>query len=407
MYALRIFCAAVAVWIILGGLTPQTFAEEPRPVTELVHGNNRFGLDLYGKLRQAPGNLFFSPYSISAAMAMAYGGARGETESQMAKVMHFGEEQTALHTAFAALQTGLKTEGSNADYQLNVANRLWGQSGIPFLESYLQLTQRDYGAALQTLDFAGAAEASRGTINRWVEEQTHEKIKDLLPPGSVDARTRLILTNAIYFLGNWASQFQTNATQDAPFFLGGGRETKAPMMYQKGHFRFAAAEGLQLLEMPYRGGQLAMTVLLPSDRDGLARLEESLSADKLDGWLGKLQSREVSVFVPKFKLTSEFTLNGTLAALGMTLPFSANADFSGMDGQRDLYISAVIHKAFVDVNESGTEAAAATGVMMRALAARPTARPLVFRADHPFVFLIRDTRTGSILFLGRITDPQG
>ena len=189
------------------------------------------------------------------------------------------------------------------------------------------------------------------------------------------------------------------------FFAGGG-ETKTPMMHQKGHFRFGAAQGLQLLEMPYRGGRLAMLVLLPSDRDGLARLEESLSADKLDGWLGTLQSREVSVFVPKFKLTSEFTLNRTLASLGMTLPFSSDADFSGMDGQRDLYISAVIHKAFVDVNESGTEAAAATGIVMRAMAARPGPPPVVFRADHPFVLLIRDGQTGSILFVGRMADPR-
>ncbi len=423
---LRSHCARLAsmapiVWIALGGLASQLFAHEPRGMTELVQGNNRFGFDLYGKLRGQPGNLFFSPYSISAAMAMTYGGARGETESQIAKVMHFGQDQARLHAAFAALQADLKTEGSKADYQLSIANRLWGQAGFPFLESYVKLTERDYGAALKTMDFREAAEASRKAINLWIEEQTRRKIKDLLPPGSVDARTRLVLTDAIYFLGNWASQFQKEATRDAPFFLADGSETKVPMMQQKGYFRFAAADGLQLLEMPYRGGRLAMVVLLPRERGlsrflgqdatkmGLspsARSEQSLSADKLAGWLGHLQSRQVIVFLPRFKLTSEFTLNHTLESLGMTLPFSVHADFSGMDGRRDLYLSAAFHKAFVDVNESGTEAAAATGMVMRALAARPGPPPIVFRADHPFLFLIRDNQTGSILFLGRMADPR-
>ena len=375
-------------------------------MSSVVAGNTAFGLDLYAKLRQTPGNQFFSPLSISTALAMTYGGARGETETQMAKVLHFLPEQEELHAAFAQLQDGLRTNNKKgSDYQFLVANRLWGQSGFRFLESYLKLTERSYGAPLAQLDFIGQPDPSRATINRWVEEQTAEKIRELLLPRMITSDTRLVLTNAVYFLGNWTSSFDDKATQDAPFHLDGTRTLQTPTMHQKAHFRFGSADGVQILEMPYKGQRLTMVVILPEARDGLAAVEASLSAEKLDRWLSLLTNQEVNVFLPRFKVTSQFSVVDALKSLGMTLPFSNRADFSGMDGRQDLLISEVVHKAFVDVNERGTEAAAATAVVMSRKAA-VHGLPQVFRADHPFLFLIRDSKTGSILFFGRLADPK-
>lgn len=394
-----------AMVVSLVGVGRPVAAEEVK-VSSVASGNTAFGLDLYAKLRQEPGNRFFSPLGISTALAMAYGGARGETEAQMAKALHFPREQEGLHAAFARLQDALRTDNPrDADYQFLVANRLWGQSGFRFLESYLKLTEQSYRAPLAQLDFEREPEPARATINRWVEEQTREKIRDLLPPGSIMPTTRLVLTNAVYFLGNWSSPFDDDATQNAPFYSDGTRTVETPMMRQQAHFRFASADGVQILEMPYKGERLAMTILLPEARDGLAAVEASLSTEKLARWLTSLTPREVNVLLPRFKMTSQFSLVDALKSLGMTLPFSERADFSGMDGRQDLFLSEVVHKAFVDVNERGTEAAAATGVMAGATA-MPSEPPPVFRADHPFVFLIRDTKTGSILFFGRLADPK-
>ena len=392
----------VAAVFAVGGLVATLSAGEPQKMTALVQGNNAFGLDLYGQLRRPPGNLFLSPHSIATALAMACGGARGDTAAQMARALHCTLAEDELGPAYAALDGELNA-GGKTDYQLSIANRLWGQKRFPFLDSYRELTARCFGAPVEELDFQ-QPEAARSTINRWVEEQTHEKIKDLLPAGSISGDTRLVLTNAIYFLGNWQKQFEEKATRDAAFYPAAGKETQVPMMYQQSHFRLGAADGLQLLELPYKGERLSMLVLLPDQRDGLPKLEASLSAGKLEGWLKTLVRREVRVSLPKFKLSSQFILNDPLSALGMTLPFGDKADFSGMDGRRDLYISVVVHKAFVDVNERGTEAAAATGIAMKAMAMGPP--PAQFRADHPFLFLIRDEPSGSILFFGRMAEPQ-
>jgi serpin B len=394
----------IAVTLSLACLLTWLPAAEPQAASELAQGNNSFATDLYGQLRQQPGNLFFSPFSISAAMAMAYGGARSDTETQMAKVMHFTLGQDKLHPTFAAVQEGLKSGGDKAEYQLSIANRLWGQAGFKFMDDYIKLTEKYYGAAIKDLDFASNAEDSRGIINKWVEEQTRQKIKDLMPPGSIDRDTRLVLTNAVYFLGNWVRQFDPKATRDAPFYAAGGKEVKVPMMAQKASFRYGAADGVKVLDLPYKGNRLSMLIVLPDTRDGLPKVEESLTAAKIDGWLKSASSREVMLSLPKFKLTAQFSLKGTLQSMGMTLPFSDKADLSGIDNKRDLYISAVIHKAFVDVNEVGTEAAAATGVSIGLMAA-PVTQPQEFKADHPFLFLIRDNQSGSILFLGRVNNP--
>jgi serpin B len=374
----------------------------------VVKGNTTFALDLYRELKDTKrGNIFFSPYSISTALAMTYGGARGNTAKQMADVLHFPANHQELHPAFANLEALLNAVQEKGKVQLHVANSLWPQKDYPFLKEYLALVKKYYGVDITPVDYVQAADAATRSINRWVEEKTKNKIKDLIQPGILDALTRLVLTNAIYFKGNWASQFDENRTKHDDFYLLSGQTVQTPMMAQKSKFKYNEFESLQVLELPYVGEGLSMLVLLPKEKGGLPHLEKSLTAETLREWTEGLMEIEVKVFLPKFKMTSLFSLEKTLAAMGMHDAFDrTKANFSGMDGQRNwLYIGAVVHKAFVDVNEEGTEAAAATAVVMRIKMARRPLRPVVFRADHPFLFLIRDNQTGSILFMGRVLDP--
>jgi serpin B len=376
-------------------------------MSAVVDGNNRFATGLYARLKdKTSGNLFFSPYSISTALAMTYAGAAGETQKQMAEVLHITVPESELHQAMARLRENLLADKKKG-YQLRVANRLWGQKGYEFLPEFLQTTRKDYGAELGVLDFAQATETARREINGWVEKQTEHKIKDLLPPGTLDAMTRLVLTNAIYFKGNWQEQFEKDATEDAPFHVSADKDVVVPMMHQTERFGYRAADALQVLEMPYAKGELSMIVLLPKETEGLPRLEKKLTQANLQEWTQGLRRQKVIVYLPRFKMTSQFGLTDTLQAMGMRLAFEpGKADFSGMSRSEELFISAVIHKAFVDVNEEGTEAAAATGVAIAATAAPLQEEPPVFRADRPFVFLIRDNRTGSIVFMGRVTNPK-
>ena len=270
-----------------------------------------------------------------------------------------------------------------------------------FLKEFLDLTQANYGAGLKEVDFVKAAEAVRKTINAWVEKQTQEKIKNLIKRGILDADTCLVLTNAIYFKGNWASRFNNRYTKDSPFTIAPGESVEVPMMFRSGKFKFLEEDTFHMLELPYVDDELSMVVLLPKEIEGLGELQNSLSTGNLKAWLGNLRKQEVRVYLPRFKTTSEFMLAEVLKFMGMTDAFSGRADFSGMTGRKELFISAVIHKAFVEVNEKGTEAAAATAVVMK----RGGPRGGVFRADHPFIFLIRDNRSGSILFLGRLVNP--
>jgi len=377
----------------------------------VAQANNAFAFDLYRKLEPAPGaNVFFSPYSIETALAMTAAGARGATAAQMTKVLHLdGFAANALPAAFGAQQGALTGAGAAAGVRLLVANSLWMQQDQPIRPDYLANVQKDFGAALFTVDFASQAEVVRLRVNAWVGDKTEQRIKDLLHPGDVDARTRLILVNAIYFKGAWAEPFDAKATAPAPFTLAGGETKSTPLMRRK----FAVARmaelpddpvPLKILALPYQGRALEFVALLPDSPTALPDLEKTLTADRLDAWLGKLsRTYDVEVFLPKFKLEAHYGLGAPLAALGMTDAFTPRADFSGMDGAHDLMLGAAVHQAFVEVNEEGTEAAAATGVVVRPALMR--AAPPVFRADHPFLFLIRDAASGAILFLGRLAAP--
>jgi len=371
-----------------------------------TEGNNVFAVALYGRLRHQNGNLFFSPESISTALAMAYAGARGSTASEMAKTLHFTLPPDKLHPAMGALLRDLNA--AHEGYQLSVANALWAQQGYTFLDDFLSLLKTDYGAGLNQVNFKGATEAARLTINQWVEQKTQDKIKDLLQPGALRSDTRLVLTNAIYFKGDWETQFDKAQTKSEDFHLSPAQAATAPLMHREGRFSYFDGGTFQILEIPYKSKELSMIVFLPKDAGGLSALEQSLTGSNLQQWVGKLGSvPKVIVTMPKFKMTQQFELGSTLSAMGMPQAFSGSADFSGMTGHRDFAISEVIHKAYVDVNEEGTEAAAATAVTMRALAMRaPEGPPPVFRADHPFVFMIRDNRSASILFMGRMADPR-
>jgi serpin B len=375
-------------------------------VPEVVKGNTAFALDLYQQLKDRPGNLFFSPHSISSALAMTYAGARGQTEKEMAKALHFSLPQEGLHAAFSTLAAQLYNVQSKGRVALTVANSLWCQQSYHFEDAFLNLTRKQYRAETRLVDFKHSAEAARSEINTWVERRTNEKIKDLIRPHLLSADTRLVLCNAVYFKGKWALQFDPKRTESAPFFTSPDNSLPVPMMWQKSNFKMLDAGDVSLLEMPYAGDDLSMIVLLPKAVDGLPALERQLDTDSLGKWIAKLgqaHAGELSVWLPKFKTTCSFELAKELADMGMPSAFNMTADFSGMTGTRDLFISDVVHKAFVEVNEEGTEAAAATGVVMAMKGIM--SRPRIFKADHPFLFLIRENQNGSILFLGRIADP--
>jgi serpin B len=367
---------------------------------DAVQGSTHFALDLYHLLRLDGGNLFFSPYSLTTALAMTYAGARGVTASQMASALHFPSDQPALHAAYARLQAGLAEADRSGQIQLKVANSLWPQRGYPFLHGFLALIKHYYGVAVTPVDYR-QTEAARRVINSWVEERTANKINELIPPGLLDALTRLVLVNAIYFIGDWDTQFEPRLTHPAAFRLPGGEQVPVQLMYQKENFGYRSVDGLQVVELPYTGKALSMLVLLPDKVDGLDRLEDSLTPENLERWTRDLDEQKVEVFLPRFELTQPFRLDSLLQSLGMRDAFTSRADFSGMDGRRELYIGAVLHKAYVRVNEEGSQAAAATAVAVRWLCAKPVPAP-IFRADHPFLFLIRENATGSLLFLGRL-----
>jgi serpin B len=377
----------------------------PADVRTLVQGNNDFALDLYARLRAKEGNLFYSPYSISTALAMTYAGARGPTAEEMAQVLHFSLDGKRLHPACAELIRELNGHSLPRDYQLAVAQSLWGDASLSVNPDFEGLIHAHYGARLRVVDFDRHPEPARQKINRWVEERTNDKIKELLHQGDIDSMTRMVLVNAIYFKAAWQRPFEKDETDQNAVFHAAGKEVKAAMMHQTEEFNYVEGEGFQAVELPYEARELSMVVLLPRERAGLGKLEQSLTAARLDACLGKLAPRRVEVALPRFKLEARFDLAKELAALGMPLAFSLGADFSGISTTQQLMISEVIHQAFVDVNEGGTEAAAATAVAL-ALASPPPETPVAVQADHPFLFLLRDQRTGSILFLGRVTDPS-
>jgi serpin B len=374
-------------------------------VNQVVAGNTEFALDLYARLRTGDGNVFFSPYSISAALAMTYAGARDETATQMASTLHFDLPPDKLHPAFSELKTNLDAIQEKGKVRLAVANSLWPQVGFDFRQDYLALCEQYYGSAIVPVDFSRHTEAARTKINDWVSERTDGKIDELIGPGRLDELSRIVLVNAIYFKGDWRTKFDASRTQDQPFHISSGTPVTARLMEQTADFSYAEFPDLQVLEMPYAGGDISMVVLLPHDVDGLTNLEAQLTPENLNSWINGLGTEKVHVFFPGFTFRSQFLLADTLSAMGMPDAFDATADFSGMDGRKDLYISSVIHEAYVKVDEKGTEAAAATAVVMTELVMAEPLRIPTFRADHPFLFLIRDNETGSILFLGRVMNP--
>jgi serine protease inhibitor len=371
----------------------------------LVDGDNAFALDLYGRLRGQPGNLFFSPESISTALAMTYAGARGQTAAEMAQTLDFTLPQDRLGPAMGAILRDLNA--THSGYQLRAANALWAQQGYPIVDEFLNSTERNYGAAVERADFHAAPEAARQAINQWVEQKTEDKIKDLIGPGVLSRETKLVLANAIYFKGDWETQFDKAKTKPDDFRVSASQAVKAAFMHREGSFNYFGGSTFQALEIPYKSRDLSMIVLLPNDVAGLPALEESLTAANVKQWLAGLRSApKVVLTLPSFRITAQFQLGRTLAAMGMAQAFDARADFSGINPRRDLLISDVIHKAFVDVNEEGTEAAAATGVIInRAMIAQRPRPPIVFRADHPFVFVIRENKSGAMLFMGRVASP--
>ena len=382
-------------------VNPEVAAVYAAVQSDLVNSNTTFALDLYRALSQAEGNLFFSPYSISTALAMTYAGARGETETQMKETLCFTLPQGVLHPAFRGLDTDLMQCASDIEgVQLSIANALWGQIGHPFLSDFRDTLAESYDAPLRLTDFVDAPEEALIDINDWVSEETNGKIEDLMGPGTITPDTRLVLANAIYFKGTWKVQFDKTCTIDLPFYRLDGSQVEVPMMGMQEYFPYTNGTDFQAIELPYTGDTLSMVIFLP--REGMfGNFEAHLSIERLEAILAQLCSKKIQLAMPRFELTSEFSLADTLAQLGMPDAFTGAADFSGMDGTRDLFIGHVAHKAYVSVNEEGTEAAAATGVSM------VLSIPAAMTIDHPFIFLIRDIETGTILFMGRVMDPTG
>ena len=378
----------------------------PIATTEIVAANNHFALDLLSQLSQGSGNVFFSPASISTALAMAYEGARGSTAEEMRTVLHFPADSQTRRAEFAALIDAIN--GADSNCTLRTANSMWVQQDFRILDEYLNAIRNYYRSNVTSVDYVGAAEQARLTINSWVENQTNGKIKDLIPAGALDSLTRVVLTNAIYFKGDWVQQFNESATSDAKFHAP-SQDVSVKLMKRvdgEARFKYASTSDVQALEMPYTGGRTSMLVLLPAASD-TAALEKSLTAEKIAGWRGSLKEQQVKLYFPKFKLECKYSLKDTLEKMGMPTAFSGAADFSGVDGKQDLYISQVLHKSYVDVNEKGTEAAAATAVILEGKGIGTVEPPIpVFKADHPFIFLIIDNQSGAVLFLGKLADPS-
>jgi len=396
-----------------------------RGMNKIVEGNNVFATELYAQVaKTSEGNLFFSPNSIHTALGMTYLGARGKTAQEMADVLHLALNRDQIAQAFGELtrtlnspQMVLEEEYLDREYkqkevpvyQLSIANALWAMKDYPFREEYITEVRGPFDAELRELDFMNDPEPSRYTINEWVENKTNQKIKELLPPGIIRNDTRLVLTNAIYFMSNWAETFKKQKTKDLPFTMTDGWKVSCPQMFQQDYFGYMETNDFQGLSIPYKGHDLEMVIFLPKNTDGLPTLEKKFTVKNLNRWMAQFKHQEVKVTLPKFKFSYTASLGDMLKAMGMNLAFIwPGADFSIMTMAKDLFISAVLHKAFVAVDEEGTEAAAATGVMMSS-GAEPLLEkiePKIFKADHPFLFVIRHKKTDAIVFTGRLTNPK-
>lgn len=397
----------------LGLLSTGQRAEAVKPPPEadaapVVAANNRFAFELLGRVSKPDANAFVSPYSIASALSMTYAGARGDTAAEMARTLHFDTDQGRWHPAFAALNAQLQPDEKKRDYQLYIANRLWAQSGAPFNAAFLKTTRDNYAAGIQAVDFRNDSEAARQTINTWIEERTDEKVKALIRKGQLTDDTRVVLTNAIYFKAGWDLPFTKEATALADFRTD-GEILKVPMMRAMKFFAYSGSEKFEVVSLPYKDGGLSMLIVLPKKLDGLADVEKDFNAERLKEVTAKLASRRVDLHLPKFKLQQSYNLQSTLVAMGMPKAFSRKeANFSGIT-REPLFLENVIHQAVLEVDEKGAEAAAAT-VVRPPLKFKPPPeeeeKTVVFKADHPFLFMIRENRTGAVLFLGRLVKPE-
>jgi len=382
-------------------------------IKNVVDANNQFALDYYSKLKSKDsGNIFFSPFSISSAFVMTYEGAKGQTADEMRSVFYFPEDSNLRRTEYTSIFDEINK--GDKKYKLSSANALWGQQDYQFSKDFFDNVEKYYGGKATNLDFKKDPEGSRITINNWVENQTNNKIQNLIPAGVIKTMTKLVLTNAVYFKGEWVKQFNKNDTKEENFRTSNSGTVKAQMMQRtddEAIFNYAENSNLQMLEMPYSGDELSILFLLPKN-DNLTKLEVILSTKNISDWKNDLEKQRVKVYIPKFKFETKYFMADDLKAMGMPLAFSDSADFSGMaaTGKKDLKIDEAIHQAFVEVNEEGTEAAAATAVVMIPPGAAPgphkEPKIPIFRADHPFIFLIQQKSTGDILFIGRVVNPN-
>ena len=401
----NIFCFLVAGVVFCSVALAQS--GDPKIAVDAI---NQFSVSLYKQLNQTDGNLFFSPYSISDALAMTYAGAQTDTAKEMAKVLFFLSGPKGLHESFEALNNGLEAVQQKGDIELSVANSLWAEQSFSFKDDFLNLTKEYYKSELNKVDFKHNSSFVAQTINTWAGQKTNSRIKDLIVPGVLSGLTRLVLVNVVYFKGKWDEEFKKESTKSQPFYTDITASTPVDLMRQKGNFKYAEDDLCQILEIPYKGNDLSMLIFLPQKKDGLSQLENVFSYEYLTLFQLQMPLREAEVYLPKFKLEQKFSLNDNLKKMGMILAFDdKSADFSGMADlipDQPLYISDVIHKAFVEVNEEGTEAAAAAEAGMEELGYKEPSLSKVFRADHPFIFLIKDNKTGAILFLGRYVKPE-
>ena len=379
--------------------------------SKVVGAANLLAVELFSRLSQNSGNVFYSPWSLSCALAMTYAGAKEGTADQLEKVLHFSDLKSSVHPAMRELNQKMKNLNTGNN-QIKVANRLWIQSGVSVLDDFMETLTKGYEVKSELLNFADA-ETARSLINKWVEEQTNRKIKDLIAPGVLNALTRLVITNAVYFKGQWKTPFDANLTRPLPFHVNSSEEVTVPMMYlkTKKDCYYTETNELQVLSLPYQGDGIRMVIILPRKSNSITALENTVTSKPsvLSTWMDADRvRREICITVPKFKIIFAENLKGILQSLGMTDLFSeANADLSGITGSQDLFVSDILQKAFVEVNEEGTEAAAATVVVMAPGCAMPrNEEPLIFCADHPFLFLITDVNTKLILFMGKVTNPK-
>jgi serpin B len=367
-----------------------------------TQGNNRFTMELYHQLRKEPVNMFYSPLSISSAFAMTYAGAKGETATQLQQTLHFGPNTDAFHSEYAQLNTLLNKEKEGLS--LSLANAVWIQSGLKLQPIFSETLTQHYGAGLKRTSFSEDPAGSRDRINNWVEEKTHDKITDLLPQSAIKRSTQMILVNALYFKGDWATPFKEENTKEDTFYVFKKCHTQAQMMNQSLNTSYYEDKMAQVVELPYEGGDVSMILIVPKKRFDLLAVEKNFTHTLYQEYLQKMKHTKVQLTLPKFTMERTYSLSEPLQQLGMTLPFTSNADFTGMTDQTKLVIDKVLHKTYIDVNEVGTEAAAATAITM--VKTSMVRNQATVKANHPFMFLLKDNKTSAILFMGRIMDPN-